>query len=45
MYYLLLKKHLRKGGQSIADITKYNPENFKVIKSYRHLLVKKLEFT
>lgn len=30
IYYLILKKHLRKGGQSIADITKYNPDNFKV---------------
>jgi 5'-AMP-activated protein kinase catalytic alpha subunit len=29
IYYLILKKHLRKGGESIADITKYNPEDFK----------------
>jgi len=29
IYYLILKKHLRKGGQSIADITKYHPDNFK----------------
>ena len=27
-YYLLLKKHIRKGGQSIADIIKYKPEDF-----------------
>lgn len=25
IYYLLLKRHLRKGGQSIADIKKYDP--------------------
>ena len=29
IYYLLLKRHLRKGGTSIADITKYNADNFK----------------
>ena len=29
IYYLILKKHLRKGGESIADITKYNPQDFK----------------
>ena len=29
VYYLLLKRFLRKGGVSIADITKYNPEDFK----------------
>ena len=29
IYYLILKKHLRKGGKSIADITKYNPDDFK----------------
>ena len=29
IYYLILKKHLRKGGDSIADITKYDPDNFK----------------
>jgi len=29
IYYLLLKRHLRKGGMSIADITKYNAEDFK----------------
>ena len=29
IYYLLLKKHLKKGGASIADITKYNPDDFK----------------
>ena len=29
IYYLILKKHLRKGGGSIADITKYHPDNFK----------------
>ena len=29
IYYLILKKHLRKGGESIADITKYNPLDFK----------------
>jgi len=28
IYYLILKKHLRKGGKSIADITKYHPQNF-----------------
>jgi len=27
VYYLLLKKHLRHGGTSIADLTKYNPNN------------------
>ena len=30
IYYLLLKRHLRKGGNSIADITKYNPDKFKL---------------
>ena len=29
IYYLLLKRHLRKGGASIADITKYNADDFK----------------
>lgn len=29
IYYLILKKHLRKGGESVADITKYNPQDFK----------------
>ena len=29
IYYLLLKKYLRKGGTSIADIKKYNPNEFK----------------
>ena len=28
-YYLILKKHIRKGGASIADITKYKPDDFK----------------
>lgn len=28
IYYLILKRHLRKGGTSIADITKYKPEDF-----------------
>lgn len=28
IYYLILKRHLRKGGKSIADITKYKPEDF-----------------
>jgi 5'-AMP-activated protein kinase catalytic alpha subunit len=27
-YYLLLKKHLREGGTSIADFDNYLPENF-----------------
>jgi hypothetical protein len=25
-YYLTLKRFLRQGGKSVADITKYNPE-------------------
>ena len=29
IYYLILKKHLRKGMNSVADITKYHPDNFK----------------
>lgn len=29
IYYLLLKKYLRKGGQSIADLKKYNPNDLK----------------
>lgn len=28
IYYLILKRHIRKGGKSIADITKYKPEDF-----------------
>ena len=32
VYYLILKKELRKGGVSIADITKYHPDNFKIPK-------------
>lgn len=28
IYYLILKRYLRKGGKSIADITKYKPEDF-----------------
>jgi hypothetical protein len=28
IYYLLLKRFIRKGGKSIADITKYNPQEF-----------------
>ena len=28
IYYLLLKKHLRRGQDSIADIMKYRPEDF-----------------
>ena len=31
IYYILLKKFLRKGGNSIADITKYDPQNFVVM--------------
>lgn len=31
IYYLILKKFLRKGGLSIADITKYDPEEFKPV--------------
>jgi hypothetical protein len=27
-YYLILKRHLRKGGQSVANIMDYNAENF-----------------
>lgn len=30
IYYLLLKRYLRKGGQSIADIKKYVPDEFKM---------------
>ena len=26
-YYLLLKRYIRQGNKSIADITKYNPKN------------------
>lgn len=29
IYYLLLKRYLRKGGQSIADIKKYNANDFR----------------
>jgi hypothetical protein len=29
IYYLLLKKHLRDGGESVADLLKYRPEDFK----------------
>lgn len=32
VYYLILKKELRKGYESIADITKYHPDNFKIQK-------------
>ena len=28
IYYLLLKVYLRKGNQSIADLKKYNPNDF-----------------
>lgn len=28
VYYLILKRHIRKGGKSVADITKYKPEDF-----------------
>lgn len=27
-YYLLLKKFIRQGGKSVADITTYNPQKY-----------------
>ena len=27
-YYLLLKKFIRQGGNSVADITLYNPQKY-----------------
>lgn len=37
LYYLLLKRHIRKGGESIADLTKYNAADF--LKESRQNLV------
>ena len=30
-YYLTLKKFIRTGGKSIADITNYNPEKIELL--------------
>ena len=36
-YYLTLKKFIRQGGKSIADITNYNPEKIEKLLQEQYL--------
>ena len=36
-YYLCLKKFIRQGGKSIADITNYNPERMELMLQNEHM--------